>query len=552
MASGSSVFGFPEFLTAVALLVLVFSTGDSRYRFRMEVAPLHLPRITFFAILAIGLGSLLVDVWYAEGWPTLTGWVGQAGLQAGLGLVLLALLVVWIVIAFVRPPTFSRWTARHFYTALVRRVLKGDEADMAMAADELAPSMAAIINHCRPILRRRDPQDETPVREVEACANDILLLMGNARFCRQLVRASPMTAMAFFEAMAKQRKHRLPVRALVQNLVREALKNRDSLLYDEADEFSSDFVGHAKPFTTAVFGHFETVDGLADINASPTDLRMLSLRMTATEYRAYRAACLVFIDAFLASGAAHSRALNDVFHSFEGATRDAYELSDVNGRYWGTDQYDRIDVTVRFVGDVVARLSEARREPSGETRKSRMRVSFDIYDQLADLMFEVIQNVASVEGEPDRTWGVQHNAVWGHFFGAGDGGAWRPVRRRLIRRFHLEISDMERFANFKSARILGYFLNVMGVRDAGPNAARREARGFHRLLLAWFAANYLTLARDYPDVAKACLIGGISFDEPGSRLVKTYAKLTRPEPARRFLALAPARDQPWDDFRDRE
>lgn len=181
-----------------------------------------------------------------------------------------------------------------------------------------------------------------------------------------------------------------------------------------------------------------------------------------------------------------------------------------------------------------------------------MRVSFDIYDQLADLMFEVIQNVASVEGEPDRTWGVQHNAVWGHFFGAGDGGAWRPVRRRLIRRFHLEISDMERFANFKSARILGYFLNVMGVRDAGPNAARREARGFHRLLLAWFAANYLTLARDYPDVAKACLIGGISFDEPGSRLVKTYAKLTRPEPARRFLALAPARSQPWDDFRDRE
>ena len=42
--------------------------------------------------------------------------------------------------------------------------------------------------------------------------------------------------------------------------------------------------------------------------------------------------------------------------------------------------------------------------------------------------------------------------------------------------------------------------------NAGRNAANREARGFHRLLLAWFAANYLTLARDYPDVAKAWLI----------------------------------------------
>lgn len=550
MPTGSSVFGFPEFLTAVTLLVLVFSTGDSRYRFRMEVAPFHLPRVTFFAILAIGFGSLLVDVWYAEDWPTLTGPVGQAGLQAGLGLIFLALLVVWIVIAFIGPPRFNRWTAKHFYTALVRRVLKGEEADMAMAADELAPSMAAIVKTCPPILRRIDPKDLRPIRDVEACANDILLLMGNARFCRQLVRASPVTAMALFDAMAAQHKHHLPVRALVQNLVREALKNRDSLLYDEAEEFSSDFVGYAKPFTSAVFGHFETVDGLSEINASPTDLQMISLQATAIEYRVYRAACLVFIDAFLASGAGHSRAVDDIFRSFEGATRDAYELSDVNGRYWGTDAYDRIEVTVRFVGDVVTRLGEARRLPTGRAKMSRGQFSSDLYDQLADLMFEVILNVASVEGEPDRTWGVQHNAVWGRFFGAADGDAWRQVRRRLIRRFHLEISDMEQFANFKSARALGYFLNVMGLREVGRNAAKREARGFHRLLLAWFATHYLTLARDYPDVAKACLIGGISFDEAGSRLVKTYAKLTRPEPTRRVLALDPARAEPWDHLRD--
>lgn len=65
MASGSSVFGFPEFLTAVALLVLVFSTGDSRYRFRMEVAPLHLPRITFLRSWPSGS----VRCWSMSGTP---------------------------------------------------------------------------------------------------------------------------------------------------------------------------------------------------------------------------------------------------------------------------------------------------------------------------------------------------------------------------------------------------------------------------------------------------------------------------------------------------
>lgn len=57
-------------------------------------------------------------------------------------------------------------------------------------------------------------------------------------------------------------------------------------------------------------------------------------------------------------------------------------------------------------------------------------------------MFEIILNVAAVEGEAERTWSVHHNAVWARFFGFADGGAWRHVRRRLVRRLHAEIADM--------------------------------------------------------------------------------------------------------------
>lgn len=54
-------------LTALALLMLVYGVSDPRYRFRIHAAPLPLPQITFWSILVIGGGSLLIDVWYAEG-----------------------------------------------------------------------------------------------------------------------------------------------------------------------------------------------------------------------------------------------------------------------------------------------------------------------------------------------------------------------------------------------------------------------------------------------------------------------------------------------------
>lgn len=55
------------------------------------------------------------------------------------------------------------------------------------------------------------------------------------------------------------------------------------------------------------------------------------------------------------------------------------------------------------------------------------------------------------------------------------------------------------------------------------------------------------LMRDYPDVAEAGLLGGISVDKDNGRIVGTYAKLTRPQP-NRLMTFSPARIDPWDRF----
>lgn len=541
----SSVFGFPEFLTALALLLLVFSGSDARYRFRLAAAALPLRGITFIAILIIGAGTLLIDIWYAERWPTLPGPIGQAGLQAILACGFLGMTVIWVLTAFVRPPEFSRWNAKHFYRAVLWRVMQGDAKELAIAAEELANSMSAIVRIAQEPTRRGGPTSK--VTAPQAYAHHLLMLIGNRRFCKQVARTSPETAIKLFEAMGKSQKYRLPVRAFVQNLMTEALRDPDSILYDEADEFSSDLVGVAKPFSRALFGSYQLVEGLQGGMASPTDLGLIKLDLTAAQYEAYASASLVFVAAFLkeTTNGAESYALNSVFDTMKFASSGAYRLSEANGRLYDAEETRRVRIAVRFVERAVDLLKAAQAKPFGAAKPAEHRRARDIFDKVADLMFEIVDDVAVVTGPAEHTWYLQHNLVWGEFFGMDDAPQWLAVRRRLVWRLYAHIKEMDTFANYQSAKLLGYCLNVLGVEERRGGAAQPELGGFHRLLLRWFAARYLTLRRDYPDVAEACLVGGITFDEENLRLVKTYAKMTKPEPARRYLALQPAAE-PWD------
>ncbi|WP_269513662.1 hypothetical protein [Brevundimonas subvibrioides] len=543
----SSIFGFPEFLTALALLMLVYGVSDPRYRFRIHAAPLPLPQITFWSILVIGGGSLLIDVWYAEGWPTVPALVGRAGLQAVLALAFLGMTILWVATAYVAPPRFGSRNAKHFYDAVFWRIMKGDERDMAVAAAELAASMKQIVRHCPSVPHRGETPP--PPTDVQLHAHRLLLLIGNRRFCKQVVRSSPETAINLFYEMSDSGKRRLPVRPFVQSLMIEALRHEDSMLYDEADEFGSDLVGLAKPFSRALFGDYQLVESLQSLMASPTDLGSSKLDMTAAQYEAYGSASLIFVEAFLKDPdePAYSYALASVFNTMRWASMGAYRLSDVIERPWEQEPARRIRVAVRFIDRVMKLLESVKRRPVGRARQDHYGIPRDIYDMVGQLMFEIVDEVSAIKGDSDRTWTLHHNMVWGEFFGLESGPEWDAARRRLVRRLHAHLAEMDKFANFLSARLLGYSLNVLGVEDRVRERSR-DLACYHRALLNWFAANYLTLRRDYPDVAEACLVGGISFDEGSGRLIKTYAKGTKSDPTRRYLELAPARVEPWDQW----
>ena len=64
----ASLFSFKDFIAALALLIIVYTVSDIRYRFRVAVAPISLFKITYGLIALIGFGTLATDIWISEKW----------------------------------------------------------------------------------------------------------------------------------------------------------------------------------------------------------------------------------------------------------------------------------------------------------------------------------------------------------------------------------------------------------------------------------------------------------------------------------------------------
>jgi hypothetical protein len=182
--NGPKFFGFSEFLAGLALMILAWTIADARYRFRVSAAPIPLRDLTFSIVTAIGVLTLLTDLWRAQGWlAPQGGLLTSASWQALLASFFFLTFLSWTWFAFISPPKFGRLNAKRYARTAYRFILKGAPAELAVIADELAHSARALVRHAtdRDELEnhrlaqskgRRQPNQP----KVEAYANDLLLL----------------------------------------------------------------------------------------------------------------------------------------------------------------------------------------------------------------------------------------------------------------------------------------------------------------------------------------------------------------------------------------
>lgn len=516
-------------------MVLAWTIADVRYRFRVSTTPLPLQGITFSVVAAVGILTLLTDLWRAEQWLVPQGnLLTPAGWQAFLGGLFLLTFLTWVWFAFIRPPVFGKRNAQRYGQILYRIILKGSPSELSVVADEVARSAKPLIRQAtdRGELKnyRRHEKEEKSPPKVTACANDILLLIADKRFCRAIVESSPGTALAVFYEIGETQKYGVPVEIFSKNIVNEALANKDSFLFHESEGYESGLIGYHKPLSQAMFSNYKMVEVIGTL--LDPDIWDKS-KWDADQWKAYCRVVLMTLRDYVEKDFwNHSFVLYRAKGYIEYAIFDLYKIDGIANISWDDDVQARLRVVVEFIKDAIEIL-EKRGIPENlqlRVREEHVRKSF--YDHLASTIFEVIFSASAVRSPASQCWWIQHNSVWGELFNFSslNGAADKVVKFKVRRLIYNEIADMTRFPNFKGARIIGFCLNVMGITVRDQDYFY-DSRALQKAVLSWTKKNYAWLHSYNPHVAEACLVDGFSYDEDNRRLVKTYpAEGLRREP----------------------
>jgi hypothetical protein len=546
----ASFFGFAEFIGVFALLVIVFTIADVQYRFRISVAPIPLPKITFWAIAVIGFGTLAADVWISQGWLVVyVPWMTLGVIQGIFAALFLATAMAWIYFAFLSPPVFSKRNAEKYGKTLFTYLLRGSESELPVIAMEVSRSAANLVEIFKDHQSEFHKQLEREKRGEKAkwnpgnYASDIMRMIGNRKFCRYVVAYSPSTAIRIFQALKTLKVYDSPLGQFAKNVSTEAILNRDSNLYHEDSHYKSGLFGELKPFTKSVYGSYKLVESLGRYHASPLDVDYeLSRDWNASRLRVYARAVLTTYRDMLDEEKwhKHSYTITRAFNEFNHACRDIYTLDGLEDRQ--SDVGDRLDVVADFIKDLVSLLKEYEVKINPQFSKfNRKRTRWDIYDNLANLMSEVIYNASGISKPWWPCWHIQHNIVWSSFFDSVDKSKTRKILTYKLRRIiYEEIIEFDKYADlksFKSARYLGIALNCMGLNLGAKSLRNRNTEPLKKFVLGWVKKNYLSLHKVSPTVAEACLMCRISFDSDKNQLVKTYASHADRRPQFEILQL---------------
>ncbi|ALR05996.2 hypothetical protein XFHB_03075 [Xylella fastidiosa] len=549
--SGQTFFGFSEFLTGLALMVLAWTIADVRYRFRIQVAPLPLLRISFYVVAAIGLLTLLTDLWRAEQWLVPRGiLLTPAVWQALLGGAFLLTILTWAWLGFIRPPTYGQYNAERFKQTLFGIISNGSPIELAVIADELAHSAEALVQHAtnRYSLQNGESieceaEEQQDLPQVNRYANVILRLIADKRLCRAIVAESPRTAFALFQAIANTRKYGIPIRVFAQNIFNEALANKDSFLYYETGgDHRLSMIAYSRPFAQAMFGNYEMV---ATIGTSFTPHRDSMEKWDITQWHAYCSVVLMTLRSYVKQG---YRGYSSVLFP---AMRDIACLAPAVSALHERSSADDSDVLRRFdlvIWFIVVAVKSLDEEGVPDDIRIHLRAEHDfsrqtLDDRIANMIFTVI-SCASVVKSSQLARDIQYTLVGARLFYGGvfNGPAGQVVAFKLRRLLYKQIAYMRRFPDFRGAKILRFCLNVLGF-VVDQNNDTKHRRALHKAVLAWTKKHFVWLHSRHPNIALACLGDHITYDAEHLRLRYTHP-VQGPIGNVSYLALNPAPPPP--------
>jgi hypothetical protein len=527
------------------MLVIVYTVTDIRYIFRLSVAPLPLFKHTFFLLGAIGGGTLLSEIWVSQQWLLPQSLMSQAVWQGIFGGLFILLAMTWLYYAFIKPPIFSKGNYESYAKQLFRIIIRGTEPELPVIANEVVRSAETLVQASAlgDEARNRMPDEEEGDRDrrpkITQYADSVFSILANRKICRHIVASTPVTAIAIFEEAKKSNLH-LPLGQFALNISTEAFLNKDSILYHEDGGYYSGLIGELRHFRKALYGDYRLVEGLSP---TPLDIRYeVYNAWDKAQFEAYTECVLLTLRSYVKSAGlnTHSYALVRAFEVIKNSVSDAPELHEATKPLHESDAYWKIWRASHFIREAVDIIG------NGDTSRIQLRikeryVNDSILDHLANLAFEVIHTAAYVRAPVDACWSVQYNCVWSNLFQFHDKKikAWKIFHFKLRRLLYDEIKEMDNWPNYKAARILGFCLNVMGVKIHEKTSIDKDFLSLQKAVLSWVKRNYLALRKSHPEVADYCLMGSVTFDKRTASLEKSFRKSMDGKIPKNVLRLKP-------------
>lgn len=525
----ASLFSFSTYLTAMAIIILAYTITDPLYRFRLAIAFIP-PRVTFGIIAFIGFATLLIDLGTINKWTAFGAMGNHVIWQGFFGALFLTMILTWIWTAFIRPPIFSKRNYKKFSNLVYHIILRGDENQLAVIAYELRSSMEAIVKLAHPVAENVFSKNGRKYlnEDAGAYAREFLLMMGSRKLCRHIVASSTVTAICLFNAIKKYTKYDLPIGQFSRNTLIEGLINKDSILYHEDNVYYSGIIGHQKPFSRSIYGDYEMVELLTFNRNSLFNIHYeITGSWDSKQLEAYCNCVLLTIESYIQSDKFPQKSISiaQAITKIQESCRELFKLN--NSQDDGLSEISsRLGVTVNFVSKVIKLL-----DTSSLSLERNCRRAENFYDQISELMFEVIAHAAQIKSPPDLCWSIHCISIWSTFFCSFyRTKAWKMIRHKLSRLIYKKVCQMNKFPDHQAAKVLGLCLNIMGLEIQKDTVYL----SLHKLLLIWVRTNYFKLISEQPLLAESCLIGDISLDQENHCLIKTWGSWMH-DPQQQFL-----------------
>lgn len=537
-------FGFPEFITVLAVLLVVLSASDFQTKYRFNLMHFDVRKWTLWVSAIAGGTLLFFDIAETFSWrvPIVIANANVwRAVVAGLSLVFVVYLIYCAVI---RVPKYTHALAERFLAVHHRIVMRGDDEELRVLADNLGYFILDVIRLSNQT-DIRNGQDKTAAQY----ANAFLFLLENDRLSAVVARSRPDIVCLIFKNISPSDYALNHLAGFCNGAAWALIEDETSALHQECNSHNTGLLGYFGDVGNAVFGQVSLVDRLGEGAYSPLDLPYMSARnLNEKQHKAYIHGAQIYVRSLIKESKSiyrnicqtDSYVLNRLL-DFGSATW----LSHLDGKESPHDdiEYIRFSKRVELIKFIIDELGKQNLRAT-QLRISSRPFSRDIYDKLAYCIVKIIPRTADVQQPFMTSWIVQHNAFWSEIFRPYDDHS-EPVVRQLaykVRRLiYRKIKKMGSLPDFESAKLVAFCLNVLGLKLVPRNTPASEP--FYALqvfVLRWAVEHFAELYAERKALAEACLTGRISYDQSRNFLVKTYPSVLGAPPKTEVLKLQPA------------